>query len=512
MPTRITMTRKEASKQDHRAGKRTTESTTMKNLTALFSVIIFSISNLFTQQIADIPMQTIDKFVDGYNAQNYSQMSGLMSAPLKLVFTTKRVEVIYGTQFEMLGKARISKITKRSEQSYWLNLKYERDTTEVQKLGLTISGKGKIIGLVSPGFNLLFPKTDGTQALPESIAWAKVDSIASLKFNVANFNGCVLIMKDKKPFYQKCFGYSDLELKTALNESSLFDLASISKQFTAMAIMILKKQGKLNYDQRIQDFIPDFPYKGISIHNLLTHTSGLPDYMELFEEKWDKSKIAENKDVLDYLKKYKPKTAFKPGTEYDYSNTGYVILALIIEKASGKPYSQFLSENIFQTLEMNDSGVHTPYRAESEIIKNYAKGYTYDSQSKKYVAVNSLVDLDYYRYLGGVTGDGAVNSTISDLEKWSNALGTYKLIDQSEFYPAIQPVQLGKEISEYGYGWELQTNDKYQKVIYHSGNWAGNINFILHFLEKELTVVVLSNNEYFNVGSFAYKIAEIMNK
>jgi CubicO group peptidase (beta-lactamase class C family) len=439
-------------------------------------------------------------------------MRDAMSKVLKVVFTEKRVKLIYESQFEMMGKAKVDKITKRSEQSYLIELKYENDTTEIQNLGLSISDKGKIIGLSNPSLKFRFSKTDSSQVLSDNAKRTIIDSIAGLKFDVANFNGCLLVLKEKNIFYEKCFGYSDLELKTPLNEHTLFDLASISKQFTAMAIMLLKKQGKLTYDQKIQDFIPDFPYHNISIENLLTHTSGLPDYMYLFEKYWDKTTIAKNQDVLEYLKKYKPKVSFKPGKEFEYSNTGYVILSSIIEKVSGQTYAQYIAENIFRPLGMDHSKVYNTKYSENEVVLNYAKGHTYDSKIRQYVPVSKVAELDFYRYLDGITGDGAVNSTISDLAKWDNSLREYKLLEKNDFNPAIQPLQLGKELSEYGYGWELQTNDKYQKLMYHSGNWGGNINFILHFLEKDLTVIILSNNEYFNVPKFAYKVADIMNK
>lgn len=484
----------------------------MNKIYLLILLFISLTIKINAQQIDEVPLKTINEFVDGYNTQNYSKMREIMSTVIKVVFTEKKVKLIYGTQFEMMGKVKVDKITKRSEQSYLIDLKYERDTTEVQKLGLSISDKGKIIGLGNPSFKFLYSKTKVASPLSDIAKKEKIDSIANLKFQVANFNGCVLVLKDKNVFYQKSFGYSDFENKTPLDENSLFDLASLSKQFTAMAIMILKKQGKLDYSQKVEEFIPDFPYKNITIENLLNHTSGLPDYMELFEENWDKTKIAENKDVLDYLKKYKPKTSFKPSKEYEYSNTGYVVLSSIIEKISGKSYSEFIQENIFEPLQMNRSKIYNTKYSKNEKVDNYAKGYTFDSKAQKYVSVSQVADLDYYRYLDGITGDGSVNSTISDMAKWDNALREYKLIDEVAFKAAIQPVQLGKELSEYGYGWELQTNDKYQKLIYHSGNWAGNINFNLHFLDKDLSIIILSNNEYFNVPKFAYKIGEIMNK
>jgi CubicO group peptidase (beta-lactamase class C family) len=484
----------------------------MNKIYLLILFFAFSVQKNTAQQIDDVRQTTINDFFEGYNSQDFKKMRNEMITVMKVFFTKKNVALIYGRQFEMMGKVKVEKVTKQSEQVYFIDLKYERDTTEIQRIGLSITQKGKIMGMSNPSLKFLFPKSDKNESFSEITAKEKIDSIANLKHNVANFNGCVLVLKDNKPFYQSCFGYSDFENKTPLNENTLFDLASLSKQFTAMTIMLLKKQGKLDYTQKIEDIIPDFPYKNITIQNLLNHTSGLPDYTELFEENWDKSKIAGNKDVLEYLIKYKPKTSFKPGEEYEYSNTGYVVLSLIVEKVSGKTYSQFINDNILEPLEMTRSKVYNTKYSENEIMENYAKGYAFDSDLKKYISVTQIPALDYYRYLDGITGDGSVNSTISDLAKWDFALREHRFISRDEFNSAIEPAHVGNDLSEYGFGWELQTNDTYQKLIYHSGSWGGNFNFILHFLEKDITVIILCNNQYLNVGKFAYKIGEIMSK
>ena len=189
----------------------------MNKIYPLFFLFLFLNSKISAQQIDETPLKTINEFVEGYNTQNYGKMRDVMSTVIKVLLTEKKVKLIYGTQFEMMVKAKIDKITKRSEQSYLINLKYERDTTEVQKLGFSISNKGKIIGISNPSLKILFPKTDEAQSFSEIIMKEKIDSIANLKYNAANFNGCILVLKDKNVFYQKCFGYSDIENKMLLN-------------------------------------------------------------------------------------------------------------------------------------------------------------------------------------------------------------------------------------------------------------------------------------------------------
>ncbi|MFZ1704494.1 MAG: serine hydrolase domain-containing protein [Saprospiraceae bacterium] len=465
------------------------------------------------QTINELHLKTIHEFVDGYNTQDFELMRHSMSKVLKLFFTENRVRELYGTQHQMLGNAAIDKITTKSAQSYYIDLKYDFDTTEVQRLGLSISKKNKIIGLSSSNPKFQFEKTNTTNLASETQILKTIDSLVNLKEKVARFNGCVMVVRNKKEWYKKCAGYTDMEEKTPLNEHSKFDLASCSKQFTAMAIMILQEQGKLLYSDKVNEFFPTFPYKNITVENLLTHTSGLPDYMELLEEKWDLTKIATNQDVLDYLIQYKPKSSFKPGKEYEYSNTGYVLLSLIIEKVSGLSFADYLSQHIFKPLGMKNSRVYNTKYTKDEFLINYSKGHAYSAEYKKHVLVNTVEALDYYRYLDGINGDGAVLSTLVDMTLWDNALREYRLVKQETFDKAIKPFTTSKgDVSNYGFGWELQKDDKFEKVIYHSGNWGGNIMFVLHFLDKELSVFVFSNNEYFNAPKFAHKIAAKVNR
>ena len=184
--------------------------------------------------------------------------------------------------------------------------------------------------------------------------------------------------------YKKSFGIANEETKQPLNENSIFEIASITKQFTAMAIMMLNEKGKLNLDDDISKFIPELAfYKGITIRHLLNHTSGLPDYMELFEKIFDKSKIATNKDIISIFAQRQPKVLFTPNSKHDYCNTGYALLASIIEKVSGETYPNFLQKAIFKPLGMKNTFVYKR-RLTPKQIDNYAYGYVYSDSLKKY--------------------------------------------------------------------------------------------------------------------------------
>mgnify|MGYP001546062255 CR=1 FL=1 len=173
-----------------------------------------------------------------------------------------------------------------------------------------------------------------------------------------DFNGNVLVAKNGKIIFQKSFGYADFDTKRLLNDSSVFELASVSKQFTAMGILLLVEKGKIKLSDSLRKFFPQLPYHNITIRNMLTHTSGLPAYDNEMALKWDHKKIAFNKDVINFLAKEKPPIRFQPGKKWEYSNTAFVLLASIIEKVSGQSFKNYMAENIFTPLGMTHSRVY----------------------------------------------------------------------------------------------------------------------------------------------------------
>ncbi len=261
-----------------------------------------------------------------------------------------------------------------------------------------------------------------------------------------------------------------------------------------MGIVLLEKQGKLKYDDNISKYIPELSFYGnISIRNLVNHTGGLPDYMELFEEKWDKTKFATNQDIVNEFAKYKPKAVFQPGEKYEYSNTGYALLGLIIEKVSKKSFSQFLSKRIFKPLNMKSTFVYRS-RFKPKKIENYALGYVNDSLGNK-VLLNSFGKEFYTYYLDGIVGDGMVNSTVEDLLKWDRALYSDKLINSKDKELIFNSIKTkdGKE-SNYGFGWAIGNSEKYGKIVNHSGGWAGYITFLERHIDNDKTIIILQNN------------------
>ncbi|GGE51854.1 hypothetical protein GCM10011413_17740 [Pedobacter psychrotolerans] len=324
------------------------------------------------------------------------------------------------------------------------------------------------------------------------------------------FNGNVLIADKGKIIFEKSYGLANEKTEQKINNQTIFELASVSKQFTAMGIVLLEKQGKLNYDDNISKYIPELSFYGnISIKNLLNHTGGLPDYIEIFENKWDKTKFATNQDIVNIFAKYRPKVIFQPGEKYEYSDTGYTLLGLIIEKVSKKTFGQFLSENIFQPLKMKNTFIYRS-RFEPKKIENYALGYVTDSLGHK-VLPDSFGKEFYTYYLDGIVGDGTVNSTTEDLLKWDRALYTDKLIDSKDKELIFNSAKTkdGKE-TNYGFGWFIGNSKKYGKIVYHTGGWPGYSTFIERHLDNDKTIIMLQNNSDSKINSSLQKVRTIL--
>ena len=323
----------------------------------------------------------------------------------------------------------------------------------------------------------------------------RFDSLFTALHQKKAFNGNVLIAERGNILFEKSYGLANEDSKQKLNTQTVFELASVSKQFTAMGIVLLAKQGKLNYDDKISKFIPELGFYGdITIRQLLHHTAGLPDYMELFEQHWDKTKFAVNQDIVNLMAMHKPAVLFQPNEKYEYSNTGYALLGLIIEKASKKSFANYLKDNIFTPLKMKNTLVYRSRYAPQK-IDNYALGYVSDSLGRK-VLTDSFGKSFYTYYLDGIVGDGMVNSTLGDLLLWDRALYTDKLVnstDKSLLFTSVKTTD-GNE-TNYGFGWAIKQDEKYGKIVNHSGSWAGYITFIERHLDHDKTIILLQNNE-----------------
>lgn len=308
-------------------------------------------------------------------------------------------------------------------------------------------------------------------------------------------NGAVLAAENGRILYHHSFGVAELKTNRLLNDQSVFELASVSKPFTALGIIILEQQGKVKYDDMIERWLPDFPYPGITIRHLLHHTSGLPDYIELFLGHWDRDRIAVNQDVINMLIKHRPAAYFPPNEGWFYSNTGYVLLAVIIEKASGMSFAEFMKQAVFHPLGMSDARVYNR-RLSSENIPNYAYGYVYDVHSGEYVLPDELEETNYVVFLDGIQGDGTVNSSIRDLYLFDQALYTEEIISKDSKDQAFSPGYWNEEEEfGYGFGWVIQNSSEKGKVLSHSGGWPGYSTLMIRYIDQHKTLIYLSNME-----------------
>ena len=323
-----------------------------------------------------------------------------------------------------------------------------------------------------------------------------------------DFSGVVLIADNNKPVYHKAFGYREFENQIPLQTSDIFELASVTKQFTAMIIMMLKEKGKLNYDDLLEKYI-DVPYKGITIRHLLTHTSGLPDYQAVMDQHWDKTKVAGNADAIEYLSKYAPPKLFEPGAKYTYSNTGYLLLASVAEKVSGKDFIVLSRKWIFRKLKMKNTDIRT--LEEKKAVPNFAIGHIYVAERNKYVRADSFPSSNYTIWLGNRKGPGRISSTSSDLLKWDRALYTDKLVKQSTLAEAFTPMKLNDgSVSNYGFGWTIRSDSTLGKIVTHNGDNPGYKTQIVRYIDKKKTVILLNNNYYSNFQALLKQLEAIL--
>lgn len=319
------------------------------------------------------------------------------------------------------------------------------------------------------------------------------------------------VFREGKIVFVKGYGLADLEHRTAITPSTDFRLASLTKQFTATAIMLLVHDGKLSYDDPIKKVLPEFPAYGkrITIRNLLNHTSGLKDYEDIYEKETadtppDKIAQLKDRDVLQ-IEEQQDATLFTPGTKWQYSNSGYALLAMIVERVSGKSFGDFLQDRVFHPLHMDST---LAYEKGKNEVPNRAFGYRKDGAT-------GLWKFSDQSPTSAVLGDGGVYTSIEDLAKWDDALSHFRLLSASEMKPAWTPVDVPGGVkgpddspSAYGFGWYLDPY-KGRRRMWHYGETIGFLNSIQRFPDDKLTVVVLSNRVDVDPGELAKKIVDL---
>jgi CubicO group peptidase (beta-lactamase class C family) len=335
-----------------------------------------------------------------------------------------------------------------------------------------------------------------------------------------------MLIRDGRIVYRKDFGYADLDTHTPIAQDTQFLLGSMTKQFTATAIMILKERGKLQFEDPLAKFCPEFPAyaRTITIRHLLNHTSGLPDYEEiLLGGKVDYDKLFQSSksprtaheftsaEALSALSR-QPKLRFAPGEKFEYSNSGYVVLGQIIERLSGMRYAEFLKQNIFDSLAMHDTlVVDERHQRMAHLATAYGK------RNGKWQDIGYTPE-DY------VYGEDGIHGTIDDLYKWDQALYTEKLVHRAALAMAFEPghtndgkntdtymTSILKRPTSYGFGWFI-TPENGMLEVEHGGFWSGYRSYIVRIPPRHVTAIVLLNSADDQVGLIAHQMIDAVGR
>ena len=319
---------------------------------------------------------------------------------------------------------------------------------------------------------------------------SKTDALFTDFFGADKFSGYVYVIKNDSIILDKGYGKADFEKAISNTVQTKFDLASLTKQFTALSIMQLEEKKLLNVNDKIDKYLPQFPHGNeITIHQLLTHTAGLPEH----PEKFDIRKFRPSSNMgTEAAKKIVVTLDFTPGSSFGYSNTGYILLGYIVEKTSDKTLDAYFAQNIFNPLDMKNTG----FKNENSLIDNLAVGhlsYKKDKADKSWSEVN----------IGVVRGSSGLCSTVEDLIKWDKALTNKKLISKETYDKIYTPYQ-----NNYGYGWYVYKNSNEKSYYEHYGVGSGYKSYILRNVEENTTVIILSNFGDVSFGNITYLLKQ----
>lgn len=309
---------------------------------------------------------------------------------------------------------------------------------------------------------------------------ARIDSSLQDLYQRELFNGAVLIADRGKVVYKKAFGLNGAA-GAPLTTTSSFNLASVSKQFFAMMVMILKEQGKLSFDDPVVKHLPTFPYNNVTIRQLLNQTSGLPEYFDIVMGRITLLDTVTNASLLDILADRKPPMVFEPGTQWEYCNTNYAVLGSIIEKVSGMKAETFMDTYIAKSLKLSNTFMY--HLKKKSYPPSRVFGFRFEGGKR---IADDLVQFD------GIVGDGNMYSSVEDLLKWDQALYTEKLVKKATMQEALTPGKLKNgEPTTYGFGWGI---DATGKRVSHTGSWVGFRALIVRYTDKNQTLLVLDNS------------------
>lgn len=351
----------------------------------------------------------------------------------------------------------------------------------------------------------------GLMPAPAPDSASQIDALFA-RVDATSPGAAVLVIQNGRPVFERGYGITDLRTLHKIDEHTNFRLASVTKQFTAMAIMLLVHDGKLRYDEKLTEIFPEFPAYGktITIRNLLNHTSGLPDYEDLMAHQYgntpdDRIPQIHDAGVLALLEK-ESTAKFPAGAKWAYSNSAYCTLAMVVEKVSGQPFGDFLRARIFQPLQMTNTIAYE--KGKNEVV-NRAYGYTKESDAWHQTDQSST---------SATLGDGGVYTSLADMARWDAALREHTLLNEKEMQPALVAVQPTSAPAEenghavsYGFGWFLDPYKGHARM-WHYGETVGFRTSIQRFPKDNLTVVVLCNRTDLHAPELALRVADLFLK
>jgi CubicO group peptidase (beta-lactamase class C family) len=337
------------------------------------------------------------------------------------------------------------------------------------------------------------------QAQIDEYKRSEIEKIFDRAYDEKRFNGQVLYAENGQILLQKTYGFADLQKKTKMDNSWRFQLSSTSKPFTATAILKLYEEQKIDIDKPVKHYLPDFPFSdAITVKHLLQHRSGLPDYIHLADKNWDKKTTFTNRDLSPLFKKVQAKVKFAAGAKFDYCNTNYAYLALLVEKYSGFTFAYYLKTKIFDPLGMTRTFVYNHAKGRpAETVK----GYSYSRRRGYYERPVEFLD--------GTVGDKGIYSTAEDLFRFDQALLSDDFLSEKSRSLMLTPAEPLCEThdNDYGLGFRIKRDTVCGDVrVFHNGWWNGFRSYYVHSPKNEKTLIWLNNRSDVTLASLVDSI------
>jgi CubicO group peptidase (beta-lactamase class C family) len=334
-----------------------------------------------------------------------------------------------------------------------------------------------------------------------------MESLARAAHEKGSFNGTWLYAEKGEIVSKGALGFRDPEDTLPIAEDTIFQLASVSKTFTAAAVMLVVREGKLGLEDEITKYFPEIPYPGVTVRHLLNHTSGIPDYFDdadWFINIWQEEKrVPGNDEILRFLRETEAKPYFAPGEGLHYSNTGFNLLALLVERLSGVPYEEFLRKNIFEPAGMTSTRC-CHIRRDGVPFENYARATVFEEDGRCVADVDSAEDGDVVAF-DGLNGDDYVFTNIFDMLRWDRALREGRVLTPEEQRLMYSPGKLNNGEDAvydeddglgYGFGWAVGRDEDFGLVVSHSGGMPGVATWFERFLDADRVLVILGSRDY----------------